>query len=187
MRRIAVLLPALASAAGGYTLLVRGAVTLDLDLGRRTRPLGPIRRTIAAPRDVVFDVIAGPYLDRTPRALQDELAVLERGTDMVLAAHFTTVGRLTTTTVETVRFERPDRVTFRLVRGPVPYVVETYELGETPTGTEFTYVGELGADLWQLGEWWANRVARPWERTVARSLDAIQAEAERRARTSPAG
>ena len=187
MRRIVSLLPALASAAGGYTLLVRGALTLDLDLGRRIRPLGPISRTIAAPPATVFDVIAGPYLGRTPRALHDELEVLERGTDMVLAAHFTTVGRLTTTTVETVRFERPHRITFRLVRGPVPYVVETYELGETPTGTEFTYSGELGADLWQLGEWWADRVAQPWERTVAHSLDSIQAEAERRARTTAVG
>lgn len=186
MRRIAALLPALATAVGGYTLLVRGALTLDLDLGRRVRPLGPINRAIAAPPDTVFDVIANPYLDRTPRAMRDELEVLERSTDMVLAAHFTTVGRRTTTTVETVRFERPHRVTFRLVRGPVPYVIETYELKQTPTGTEFTYCGELGADLWRLGEWWADRVAQPWERTVAHSLDSIQAEAERRARTAVA-
>lgn len=108
--------------------MVRGALTLDLGVGRRIRPLGPISRAIAAPPDIVFDVIAGPYLGRTPRALRDELEVLERGSDMVLAAHFTTVGRLTTTTVETVRFERPDRVTFRLVRGPVPYVEITTEL-----------------------------------------------------------
>lgn len=187
MRRIAALLPAIASAAGGYALLVRGALTLDLELGRRIRPLGPITRTIAAPPDTVFDVIADPYLDRTPRAMQTELQVLERGTDMVLAAHFTTVGRLTTTTVETVRFERPHRVSFRLVRGPVPHVLESYELHETPQGTEFVYTGELGSDLWQLGEWWADRVAQPWERTVARSLDSIQAEAERRAHTDPTG
>ncbi len=57
---------------------------------------------------------------------------------MVLAAHFTTAGRLTTTTVETVRFERPHRVSFRLLRGPVPHVVETYELRERAGGTDFT-------------------------------------------------
>jgi uncharacterized protein YndB with AHSA1/START domain len=173
----------LAAAAGGYELLVRGALTLDLDLGRRVRPLGPLTRTIAAPPETVFDVIADPYLARTPRALQDELHVLERGSDMVLAAHFTTVGRLTTTTVETVRFERPHRVTFRLVRGPVPHVLETYELNATPQGTQFIYSGELGADLWQLGSWWGDRVAKPWERTVARSMDSVKVEAERRAHT----
>ena len=91
------------------------------------------------------------------------------------------MGRLTTTTVETVRFERPHRISFWLVRGPVSHVLETFELGETPAGTAFTYSGELGADLWRLAEWWADRVAQRWERAVADSLDAITAEADRRA------
>ena len=37
VRRIAAVMPVLASAAGGYALIVRGALTLDLDLGRRYR------------------------------------------------------------------------------------------------------------------------------------------------------
>ena len=65
----------LAAAAGGYALLVRGALTLDLGIGRRVRPLGPITRTIAAPPETVFDVIAAPYLGRTPRALAGKLEV----------------------------------------------------------------------------------------------------------------
>jgi hypothetical protein len=172
----------LAAGAGGYALLVRGALTLDLGIGRRIRPLGPIERTIAAPPETVFDVIAGPYLGRTPRALQDKLDVWERGSDMALAAHMTTTGRINTTTVETVRFERPHRISFRLLRGPVPHVAETYELRPAPAGTAFTYSGELGTDLWALGSWWGDRVAAPWERAVARSLDAVAREAERRAR-----
>jgi hypothetical protein len=172
----------LAAAATAYVLVVRGALTLDHGVGRRLRPLGPIARTIGAPPDVVFDVIAGPYLDRTPRALNDKLRVWERGTDMVLAEHLTKAGRLTTSTLETVRFDRPHRIEFRLVRGPVPHVAETYELREAPEGTAFLYSGEVGTDLWRLGQWWADRVAGPWERTVAQSLDEIQTEAERRAR-----
>ena len=175
-------LPLAAAAAAGYALLVRGALTLDLGIGRRIRPLGPITRTIAAPPETVFDVIAAPYLGRTPRALAGKLEVWERGSDMALAAHFTPAGQLTTTTVETVRFERPHRVSFRLLRGPVPHVSETYELRPAAGGTEFVYAGELGTDLWRLGEWWGARVAAPWERAVAASLDSIQAEAERRAR-----
>ena len=178
MRR---LLALLAPVGGIYVLVVRGALTLDLGIGRRVRPLGPIARTIAAPPETVFDVIAAPYLGRTPRAMQDKLQVWERGGDMALAAHFTSAGRLTTTTVETVRFERPHRISFRLLRGPVPHVVETYELREAPEGTAFEYSGELGTDLWALGAWWGNRVAAPWERAVATSLDSIQAESERRA------
>jgi hypothetical protein len=113
--------------------------------------------------------------------MQDKLQVWERGSDMALAAHFTATGRIRTTTVETVRFERPHRISFRLLRGPVPHVAETYELRAAPGGTEFVYSGELGVDLWRLGQWWADRVAGPWEQAVARSLDGIRAEAERRA------
>ncbi|MBA3262325.1 MAG: SRPBCC family protein [Thermoleophilaceae bacterium] len=176
----------LAAAGGGYVLVVRGALTLDLGIGRRLRPLGPIERTIAAPPETVFDVIAAPYLGRTPRAMHDTLRVWERSSDMALAAHLTTTGRLTTTTVETVRFERPHRISFRLLRGPVPHVVETYELGPKPGGTEFVYSGELGTDGWRLGQWWGDRVAAPWERAVGASVDSIQAEAERRARATAA-
>lgn len=181
MRRLLSLSAPLAAAAGGYALLVRGALTLDLGVGRRVRPLGPLARTIAAPPEVVFDVIAGPYLGRTPRAMRDQLRVWERSDNMVLAEHVTTTGRLTTATLETVTFERPHRISFRLVRGPVPHVSETYELRETPDGTAFVYSGELGTDLWRLGQWWADRVAAPWQNAVAHSLDKIQTEAERRA------
>lgn len=181
MRRLLSLSAPLAAAAGGYRLLVRGALTLDLGVGRKVRPLGPITRRIAAPPEVVFDVIASPYLERTPRAMRDRLRVWERSGNMVLAEHLTTTGHLTTATLETVHFERPHRISFRLVRGPVPHVAETYELREAPDGTAFVYSGELGTDLWRLGQWWADRVAAPWERAVARSLDTIQTEAERRA------
>lgn len=181
MRRLAVWLAPFGGAVGAYALLVRGALTLDLNVGRRLRPLGPISEAIAAPRETVFDVIAGPYLGRTPRAMQAKLEVLERGSDMVLAAHFFQVGGLTATTVETVRFERPHQVAFRVLRGPVPHIVETYELRETPEGTEFTYSGQLGTDLWRVGQWWGDRVARTWEDTVAGAVDAIRTEAERRA------
>ncbi len=184
MHRTVSLSAPLAVSAAAYVLVVRGALTLDLGVGRRVRPLGPITRTIAAPPEVVFDVISGPYLGRTPHAMRDKLRVWERGSDMVLAEHLTSAGRLTTATVETVRFERPHRVSFRLVRGPVPHVVETYELEAAPDGTAFVYSGELGTDLWRLGQWWADRVAAPWERAVADSLNAIQTEAERRARAS---
>src|ERR687887_278034 len=122
------ILALLAAGAGGYVLVARGALTLDLGVGRRSRPLGPIER-----------------------AMEGKLQVWERGSDMALAAHMTTTGRLTTTTVESVRFERPHRISFRLLRGPVPHVVESYELRAVAAGTGFTYRGELGTDLWALG------------------------------------
>jgi hypothetical protein len=58
--------------------------------------------------------------------------------------------------------------------------MEAFELSATAGGTEFVYRGELGTDGWRLGQWWGDRVAGPWERAVAASVDSIQAEAERR-------
>ena len=173
-------------AAAGYVGLVTGAGPVDLGVGRRVRPLGPQLIDMAAPREVVFDVIAQPYLGRAPRALADKLRVLERGNDMVLAAHFTPLGgrlRLVAQTVETVRFTPPERVDFRLVRGPVPHVVEAFVLTEQADGasTRLAYHGEIGADLWGAGQRWCELVARRWEQTVAASLAGVKAEAERRA------
>jgi hypothetical protein len=172
--------------AAGYVGLVTGACPVDLGIGRRVRPLGPQLVDMAAPREMVFDVIAEPYLGRAPRALADKLRVLERGSDMVLAAHFTPLGGrlgLVAQTVETVRFTRPERVDFRLVRGPVPHVVEVFALTEQAGGasTRLAYHGEIGADLWGVGQRWCELVAGRWEQTVAASLAGVKAEAERRA------
>jgi hypothetical protein len=177
----------LATALGltGYRLLVGGKLTLDTGIGRTARRLGPIEQAIAAPRERVFDLIAAPYLGRTPRALADEITVLERSTDMVLAAHRTPVGNgLVATTVETVRFERPTTVDFRLVRGPVPHVVERFTLHDDGGATRLEYTGELGADFWGLGRWWGEQVARKWEATVRSSLERLRDEAERRTSAS---
>jgi len=179
-------LSALAAAAAGgmvgYRLVVSGELTLDTGVGRTLRPLGPLAVTISAPRTTVFEVIAAPYLARTTRAMSEEISVLERGSDMVLAAHRTPVrGGPVATTVETVRFTPPTTVDFRLLRGPVPHVVERFTLDEDEGTTRLGYSGELGTDFWGPGRWWGEQVARKWEATVSASLDRIRVEAERRA------
>jgi hypothetical protein len=175
-------LGALAAAARRfYRLLTSGAITIDLGVGRVTQPLGPLAVRIGAPRDVVFEVIAAPYLRQAPRALESKLHVLERSSEMVLAEHYTQVRCGAVTTVETVRFEPPSRIHFRLVRGPVRYVVEQFELHEAGEETELEYRGDLGTDLWRLGRWWGGRVAKQWNRAVRASLDEIKSAAEARA------
>jgi hypothetical protein len=167
---------------GAYLLVARGSLTVDVAVGRRLRPLGPIEVPIRAPRETVFDVAAAPYLGRTPRALANKLRVVERGVDLVLAEHFTRVGALTAVTLETVSFERPSRIGFRLVRGPVPQVTEEFALEELDggTGTRLVYRGEMGTDFWRVGELWGAVVATRWEQVVAASLESIRIEAERR-------
>jgi hypothetical protein len=169
-------------ATGLYAGLVTGALTVDLGVGRRTRPLGPIQVSIAAQRQRVFDAAAAPYAERPTRALREKVRILDRAGPMVLAAHRTPVGgRLTAVTVETVVLDPPDRIRFRLLRGPVPYVEETFTFTEAHGSTTLTYTGELGTDLWALGRRWGDLVARTWEATVRDSLDQIKTEAERRA------
>ena len=173
---------AFAGAAGAFVLLSRGDLAVDTGIGRRYRALGPMRVRIAAPPATVFDVVAEPYLRRTPHAMQDKLEVWERGVDMALAAHRTRTRWFTTTTVEAVRFERPHRITFRLARGPVPHVAEVFELRAAGVATDFEYHGELGTDFWILGALWGDVVARQWQRTVHASIAGIREESERRAR-----
>jgi Polyketide cyclase / dehydrase and lipid transport len=167
------------AAAKAYGLVVEGRLTIDVELGRRLQPLGPVTWEIAAPRELVFELIEGPYR-RTPHALADKLQIWERGSDVVLAAHVTEVGRKRVRTVETVQFDPPARIRFRLVRGPVPHVSEAFELEESGSGTELTWRGELGTDFGWIGERWGNVVARSWARAVDESIAAVKAEAERR-------
>jgi hypothetical protein len=166
----------------GYRRLVTGDLVMDLSIGRTIRPLGPIDSRIEAPRELVFDVIAAPYLASPPSSLVEKIQVLERSEGMVLAVHRTPVREgLVATTVETVRFERPGAIYFRLLRGPVPHVIERFELTEDEDATLFHYEGELGVDLWALGRWWGDLVARRWDAAVRGSVAEITRVAEMRA------
>lgn len=165
-----------------YRRLVAGDLVVDLSIGRSIRPLGPIDVRIGAPRELVFDVIAAPYLGSTPSSLAEKITVLERSDAMVLAAHRTPIGGgLVATTVETVRFERPDVIHFRLLRGPVPHVIERFRLSDDGDATLFHYEGELGTDLWGVGRLWGDLVARRWDEAVQGSVADIKRIAEERA------
>ena len=171
------------AAAAAYLGVVTGRLSVDIGMGRRTRPLGPITVDIAAPREVVYAAAVAPYAERRPRAMAEKVRILERTDQMVLAAHHTSVGkRLIAVTVEAVTFDPPRRISFRLVRGPVPEVTETFALESTDTGTRLTYAGELSTDLGRLGELWGDLVTRTWIAAVEASLELIKAESERSAR-----
>ena len=162
--------------------MTRGKLTLDAGVGRSLHPLGPVSVVIDAPRDLVFQLLSAPYLGRPPRAVAETVEVLERGSDMVVARHLSKVGFWTAETVESVRFESPERISFRHLRGPVPYALETFELFEDDGSTELVYRGELGIDFWVLGRlagrYW---VAPTWLSIVEGHLAATKAAAEARA------
>lgn len=163
--------------AGSFLLLAMGRLHLDLGWGRSFHELGPIEIRIAAPRDLVFELISTPYLGRAPRS--SGIEVLARGDDLAVAAHDTKVHFYTARTVEAVKFDRPARVGFRHLRGPVPHAVEEFVLTEAEGETELRYAGEVGIDFFFLG-WFAGRhwVRPQWERAVREHLEEMTKRAE---------
>lgn len=163
-------------------MISRGRIHLDLGWGRTMHPLGPITVDIDAPRGVVFEQISSPYLGRTPGSLARKLRVLESDEDLVVAEHRTPVALMDAITVEAVRFEPPSLITFRLLQGPVPHVVEEFLLEERDSSTTLTYRGQMGADLWLPGSLYVRKLVKPiWEGTVSDTLEQIKQGAEKRA------
>jgi hypothetical protein len=170
----------LASVAAAFLLLAMGRLHLDLGWGRSIHRLGPITTRIAAPRDLVFEMIAAPYLGRTPGG--SGIDVLVRGEDLVVAAHHTQVHFYTARTVEAIEFDAPRRVGFMHLTGPVPHAVEKFALEEIDGDTELHYEGEIGIDFFAFGRIAARHWVRPqWERVVREHLDDLKRQAEQRA------
>jgi hypothetical protein len=171
---------AVALVAGAFLLLAMGRLHLDLGWGRSFHELGPITISIAAPRELVFEIIAAPYLGRAPAG--SGIDVLARSSRLVVAAHHTPVHFYTARTVEAVDFEPPKRVGFRHLTGPVPQAVEEFTLDDTGGETELRYSGELGIDFFALGRIAARYWVTPqWEGVVREHLEDVKERAEQRA------
>lgn len=170
----------LALSAGMFTLLAMGRLHLDLGWGRGIHELGPITITIAAPRELVFEILAAPYLGRTPGG--SGIEVWAKDERLVVAAHHTKLRFYTARTVEAVEFEPPGRVGFRHLVGPVPHAIEEFVLEQAGEQTELRYSGELGIDFFALGRIAGRHWVRPqWERTVREHLEDLKQRAELRA------
>ena len=181
---------ALATAGGalGFVgLMAVGRLTLDLGWGRSFHQLGPLELPVAAPRELVYQQLASPYLGATPRGMRHRLQVLDRGADLVVARHVSSVKLLgrpayEAATVESVGFEEPRRITFRHLRGPVPHAEEEFVLDETDGATLLTYRGELGIDFWALGRLAGTHWVVPeWMDVVEQHLHQVKADVEARA------
>jgi hypothetical protein len=170
----------IALTAGMFLLLAMGRLHLDLGWGRSLHELGPITVPIAAPRELVFEIIAAPYLGRTPGG--SGIEVVARSDALVVATHHTRVHFYTARTVEVIEFAPPTRVGFRHLTGPVPHAVEQFTLEHTAGGTELRYSGELGIDFFLLGRIAGRRWVRPqWERVVREHLADLRERAEQTA------
>lgn len=174
-----------AASATLFLALAMGRLHLDLGFGRSFHRLGPITATIHAPPELVFEMIAAPYLGRTSTA--SGIEVLARSKDLVVARHHTRVHFYTAQTTEAIDFTPPTRVGFRHLSGPVPHALEEFVLEEADAGTELRYGGELGIDFFILGRIAGRYWVRPqWERVVSAHLEDLKQRAEARAARHPA-
>jgi hypothetical protein len=165
--------------AAMFLLLAMGRLHLDLDWGRSIHEIGPIEIRIAAPRELVFELIAAPYLRRAPR--DTGIEVLARGADLAVARHHTKVHFYEARTVEVIEFEAPARVGFRHLAGPVPHAIEEFTLVDAEGETELNYGGEVGIDFFVVGRLAGRHWVRPqWERAVGEHLEALRKRAEER-------
>jgi hypothetical protein len=164
---------------GLFLAVAMGRAHLDLGFGRSLHQLGPITATIRAPRELVFELIAAPYLGRSSAPGIEALA---RGEGLVVARHHTRVHFYTAQTTEVIDLTPPTRVGFRHLSGPVPHALEEFALEETDAGTEFRYSGELGIDFFILGRIAGRYWVRPqWERVVSAHIDDLKQRAEDKA------
>jgi hypothetical protein len=164
---------------GAFLALAMGRMHLDLGWGRSRHGLGPLQLRIAAPRELVYEILSAPYIGR---ARNKSIEILARDDSLVVAAHLTKVHFYEARTVEAVDLEPPSRMGFRHLTGPVPYAVEEFRLERDGEATELHYDGELGIDYFLLGRIAARRWVLPqWNRTVAGHLEEVKLQAERRA------
>ena len=168
------------SSAALFLGLATGRLHIDLGFGRSLHHLGPITTTIRAPRELVFEIIAAPYLGRQPAA--SGIEVLARSENLVVAKHRTRVHFYMAQTTEAIEFTPPARVGFRHLTGPVPHAIEGFVLEEIDAGTKLSYRGEIGIDFSILGRMSGRYWVRPqWERVVAAHIEDVKERAEARA------
>ncbi len=165
--------------AGGFLALAMGRLHLDLGWGRSRHELGPLRVTIEAPRELVYEILSAPYLGR---ARNPSVEVLAGGDSLVVAAHLTRVHFYEARTVETIELEPPARMRFRHLTGPVPEAAEEFRLEAAGETTVLHYDGEIGIDFFALGRIAGRRWVVPqWNRAVAEHLQEVTRLAEERA------
>jgi hypothetical protein len=172
-----------AAIAGGYVGVVTGALAIDLGVGRRTRALGTQTVKIGAPRGRRSSTSSPPGTWRASRG------TLRRRFGCWSAAPTWCWPPIAHRCVDRWWPPRskpsgsPGRSGW--TSGWSAARCRTSSSGSTltatNTGTTLDYRGELGTDLWRIGQRWGDLVADQWERAVATSLEVIKAEAERRA------
>ena len=140
---------------------------------------------IAAPRELVFQMLSAFGKGSLPGAEGESSRVVERDGNVILAEFLSVSGNRTYRTLENVVLYPPERITFEHVEGPLPFSEEEFTLAEREAGTRLAYVGKIECKIsWMPGMGWliALLYARPKYNSVIRNhMKRLKSAAEARA------
>ena len=146
------------------------------------------RLLIAAPRQMVFQMLSAIGKGSLPGSQGESSRVLEREGDTIIAEFLTASGKRTYRTVEKVQLYPPERITYRHIEGPLTFAEKEFSLHERGSGTELQYSGEMGCRIFLMpGLGWliAMLYVRPKYNEVIRNhMERLKVAAEARAARS---
>jgi len=149
-----------------------------------TAPITDVRVTIAAPRELIFEMAAavgGTLPGGPPHASE----LISRAGDLMVVRYSAPAPFRFVGFVEEVRLTAPTRIDYRVLEGPLDRVEEWLIFDEIAGGTTVTYGGIVEHRLPLLGPLVARFVAVPAYRVfMKRTLVALKYAAERRAARS---
>ena len=135
---------------------------------------------IKAPRDMVYEKMTSFRGGRLQGDNNESSRVISQDGNDIVAEFKTKAGPFTYTTLEEVKLEPPDRITFRHVKGPLHYAREEFVLNDVDGDTELVHSGEF---IWNrfpvlgwLGGWFYTK--RTFERAIEKHVQQIKASCD---------
>ena len=164
--------------------IAHGRITMELGWGTSWMSLRNRRVPIAAPPEIVFDVLREAARGTIPGiTARERTVVLEDSGDLVVneSVNDSRFGRVRAR--EAVRFHPGGRVTYRHLSGPLPGTEESIEVRAADDGSELRYQGRIPIDFWALGRLVARALILPeYERLLDLHIAALAKTCETRAR-----
>lgn len=147
--------------------------------------LSPQSLYIAAHRELVYQMVTAIGKGKLPGSSMSS-KLISKNEDTIVAEFYTKVGLVTVTTREEMKLEKPERIRYRWLKGPVKHVREEIVFNETDNGgCELAHSGEFDLKIPLLG-WLVGRlyIKRQFEKIVIDHMVEIKEAAEARAARS---
>ena len=148
--------------------------------------LTPQTLVIKAHRELVFQMMSTIGKGKLPGSAAMSSKLISRNGDTIIAEFYTREGCKTYTTLEEIVLYKPERITYRWLKGPIKYVSEDFRFLETNDGgSVLAYRGEFDMKIpffgWLIGRFY---IKAKFERVVLEHMEEIKGAAEARAARS---